>query len=215
VVDDLYMVQDGETVPFTTQFTSSRQPPQKRFIVDPVFFVRTNKPGFRSLRLGVTKPLMRNAFLKEHGIRYDEQVRFCEDMRLYLQCLLHGARFVVEPEPYYYRRKHGGSITAGNIVQLLEKEWQASPEMLNAPLIQEDEALRQAITQRTDELRRHLAFRRLQHALESRAWGKALLLLNWDALSFLVRRLFDRIGGAFFLRNKLGATSLSPRVAGS
>lgn len=211
VADDVYLIRDGEGMPFTTQFQTARQPMPRPLVLTPASFLASNREGFWCFRLGTTKPLMRRAFLQQHHIRYDERVRFCEDTRLYLQCLLHGARFVVEPEPFYYRRRHEGSITAGDIVQLLEKEWRASPTMLNDPLVRQDKALVEAIHRRTAELRRHLAFRRFQHAFQTESWRSVASLLTWDAFSFMVQRIYDRLKGKLYLlRNTSHMSSTHP-----
>jgi succinoglycan biosynthesis protein ExoU len=52
--------------------------------------------------LGFLKPLIRRSFLDAHRIRYDERLRLGEDMLLYSQCLLAGARFRVVPACGYY-----------------------------------------------------------------------------------------------------------------
>lgn len=80
----------------------------------PERFIRENTPGAAGLKLGATKPLIRRALIEKASLRYDEATWFGEDMHFYVDCLLAGARFVVLPEAYYYRRRHSGSITGNS-----------------------------------------------------------------------------------------------------
>lgn len=50
---------------------------------------------------GYLKPLLRRAFLERWGLRYDEELRFSEDLNLYAQALLRGAHFVLDPGTRY------------------------------------------------------------------------------------------------------------------
>ena len=45
--------------------------------------------------LGFLKPIIRRAFLEDHGLRYDENCRLGEDFLLYARALAAGARFTV------------------------------------------------------------------------------------------------------------------------
>ena len=167
VADDQFLIRDGADAPFTSQFVSAGVPVPDRLVVDADVFVRTNRPGHRSLRLGAAKALMRRAFLLDHELSYDEDVWFCEDFRLYLACLLRGARFVVIPEPLYYRRQHAGSITAGDIEQLLEHDIEASADLLDDPLVRARPDVAAALGGRLRSARGHLAFRTLERAVRS------------------------------------------------
>lgn len=50
---------------------------------------------------GYLKPLLRRAFLERWGLRYDEELRFSEDLNLYAQALLRGAHFLLDPGTRY------------------------------------------------------------------------------------------------------------------
>jgi glycosyltransferase involved in cell wall biosynthesis len=60
---------------------------------------------------GFLKPLMRRGFLTQHGLRYDENVRFAEDFTLYVGCLRAGARWWLHPEPMYRYLIRADSLT--------------------------------------------------------------------------------------------------------
>jgi len=57
-------------------------------------------PGSR-YDFGYLKPIMRRAFLEEHALRYDEQLRTSEDLLFYLVLLLQGARTRMVNAPLY------------------------------------------------------------------------------------------------------------------
>lgn len=60
-------------------------------------FVEGNisRRGVRRGEIGFLKPVMRRAFLEQHGLRYNEDLRLGEDYDLYLRALAHGARYKV------------------------------------------------------------------------------------------------------------------------
>ncbi|OYT73518.1 MAG: hypothetical protein CFK48_01150 [Armatimonadetes bacterium CP1_7O] len=57
------------------------------------------------------KPVIRRAFLQQHGIRYVESIRKSQDYAFYIEILLKGARFALLPEPMYYYRVHPHTVT--------------------------------------------------------------------------------------------------------
>jgi succinoglycan biosynthesis protein ExoO len=64
-----------------------------------------------SMRLGLMKPLIRRRFLLETGLRYDETMRSAEDIMLYAELLLHGARAVLTREAYYVYTMRVGPVS--------------------------------------------------------------------------------------------------------
>ncbi|MEL6678698.1 MAG: hypothetical protein AAFQ51_08330, partial [Pseudomonadota bacterium] len=61
--------------------------------------------------MGYVKPLIRNAFLDEHGIRYDEDMRLGEDFALYCEILAKGAAFVLTDPAGYIAVRRTGSLS--------------------------------------------------------------------------------------------------------
>ena len=60
---------------------------------------------------GLLKPLIRASHVREHGIRYDERIRYAEDFRFYLDVLLAGGNLLIVPEAYYRYTERWGSIS--------------------------------------------------------------------------------------------------------
>jgi hypothetical protein len=63
--------------------------------------IRSDIPLNGLCSFGYLKPLMRREFVESRELRYDEELRFAEDFNLYVQALMHGARFVLHPEIMY------------------------------------------------------------------------------------------------------------------
>lgn len=68
----------------------------------------------RQLNLGYAKLLIRREFLNAHRIRWDEELRFHEDTRFLLECLIAGASFFLIRRPYYYYRTRPGSLSSSH-----------------------------------------------------------------------------------------------------
>ncbi|HMA13944.1 MAG: glycosyltransferase family 2 protein, partial [Bacteroidota bacterium] len=61
---------------------------------------------------GFLKPIIARGFLRRHGLRYDESLRFAEDFAFYLACFAAGARFHLARRPLYRYRLRDDSLTA-------------------------------------------------------------------------------------------------------
>ncbi|HEX7035804.1 MAG TPA: glycosyltransferase [Pseudomonadales bacterium] len=68
---------------------------------------------------GYLKPLIRRSFLERWRLRYDEELRFEEDLNLYVRALLHGGRFLLHPQSLY--RYNQTPVSASRDVQVLPK----------------------------------------------------------------------------------------------
>ncbi len=64
-----------------------------------------------ALDFGLLKPLVRAAHIQMHSVTYDEQMRYGEDFRFYLDVLLAGGTLLVHPQAYYQYTERVGSIS--------------------------------------------------------------------------------------------------------
>lgn len=62
-------------------------------------------------QLGYLKPLFRAAFLRDHGLRYDDRIRIGEDYQLVAEALACGARYVIDRVTGYRYAVRAGSIS--------------------------------------------------------------------------------------------------------
>lgn len=104
VADRLIRCKAGET----PAWSPKKLTPQPLTLVDFVLG-NTGRAGGQ-LHLGFLKPLMRRAFLDEHGLRY-QPMRLGEDYELYARALLSGARFLVCGEAGYISIERPGSLS--------------------------------------------------------------------------------------------------------
>jgi glycosyltransferase involved in cell wall biosynthesis len=63
--------------------------------------IRSDIPLNGLCSFGYLKPLMRREFLEHWRLRYDEELRFAEDLNFFARTLMCGGRFVLHPHTYY------------------------------------------------------------------------------------------------------------------
>lgn len=131
ISDDLYLIADGEKAPWGTLLGESGESISHITKIAPDYFVNSDVEGRAGLRLGFSKPLFDRGFLERHQLRYDSTLAIGEDFWLYMNCFRYEARFFFVPEPYYYYRSRAGSLTHGDKIARLEREYQAVTTFLN------------------------------------------------------------------------------------
>jgi succinoglycan biosynthesis protein ExoU len=94
IADNIVFVREGRALPADEEI--------ERFVAGPFFldltgFVRGNisTRGAERGEIGFLKPVMRRAFLADHGLSYREEMRLGEDYDLYTRALVEGARYKV------------------------------------------------------------------------------------------------------------------------
>ena len=115
VADDLNLIRDRESQPWSTLLEENEQKSTSVRLIDAVEFVVSDRPNpinaKRNWSFGYTKPMMRREFLLQHKIEYDEEIHVGEDYVLYLECLRNQARFALIPQAYYYYRTRVASLS--------------------------------------------------------------------------------------------------------
>lgn len=166
-------------------------------------FVAANisQPGRPRGELGFLKPVMRRAFLKRHGLAYDESLRLGEDFDLYARMLLAGARFRVVAACGYLAMERPDSLSARHSAADLAALVAADDRMLAGRLTRSERAILLAHRAQCAQRSHH------RHFLdERRRSGLARALFAHRAQP---RLLFD--AGIGIARDKLGAL----RIAGA
>ena len=79
--------------------------------IDLATFILSNRIFRSTHNFGYMKPVFRHAFLRAHGLRYDESLRIGEDYVLLASALARGARCTVDPQAGYVYRVRKGSIS--------------------------------------------------------------------------------------------------------
>ncbi|MGF1591261.1 MAG: glycosyltransferase family 2 protein [Pleurocapsa sp.] len=121
IADDSYLIEDGASIPWSTIINESGVKINSIQQFEAAEFILTDIEGKPGLRLGFTKPLFKREFLLKHHIKY-ENIRVTQDFWLDMQCFLHGAKFFLVPEPYYFYRDRPGSLVASDKIERLKEE---------------------------------------------------------------------------------------------
>ncbi len=147
VADDLYFIKDDQEKPAGTLFCVAKKGFAQIRTIDPVTFLDLDRqPSRWSPHLGLTKPLIKRSFLSKNRLNYNEKMRNCSDFYLYLNCLLHKARFLTIPEAYYfYRQARKGSLSTKHRLILLEQKYQAGLSLLEQQSVKQDSQILNAV----------------------------------------------------------------------
>ena len=183
--DDILLVRDGESAPWSSLRRESGQTITGPFMVDAETFVTTDIYDKRCLRLGLSKPLMRRSFLEQHGLRYDPALRMGQDFWLYLECLLRGGRFIVDPEGYYYYRSRPDSLVKQSQDSRLELYCRAASAFLARPEVQARPCLADAIRRNLRLFKRSRAYYRVVEPIKRRQYGPAMLAAIANPMFFV------------------------------
>jgi succinoglycan biosynthesis protein ExoO len=172
VHDDMLLVREGETEPYSTLHRSSGLVLDAPRTIELDLFLECDIGGPSAYSIGLSQPIMRRTFLVEHGIRYDERLRVGEDYLLYLDCLLAGARWVQIPSAHYVYVQRAGSATSSSLVRTLEGKLQTADEVLARPAL--TVAQRSALRRYRASLRSILAYHRVTEPAKGKQFGAAL-----------------------------------------
>jgi len=129
---------------FPSEWMSSGQ------LIDLHWVVKRHWPSkMKPLPFGAIKPLMRRAFLESANLRYDEHIRIGEDLLLYGEALLAGARFGLTSDALYIHSIRRTSLSRSR------DSWRSGfvdlckvNEMFRAAVGDSDPALKETLRQR-------------------------------------------------------------------
>ncbi|MGJ5634666.1 glycosyltransferase family 2 protein [Nostoc sp. CALU 1950] len=158
IADDVYLIKDGETSPWSTLIQESGESIEKILQIDIVYFVETDVYGQPGLHLGLSKPLFKREFLVKHGIEYDEDIRMGQDFWLDMKCLIKGARFFIEPKPYYFYRSRPGSLVYQSQLPRLNQYCKATNSFMQQEVVKKNPALMHALSYKLAVYKKNLAY---------------------------------------------------------
>nr|pir ExoU protein - Rhizobium meliloti [Sinorhizobium meliloti] len=109
-------------------------------LIDLVGFVEGNisRRGVRRGEIGFLKPLMRRAFLDQHGLRYNETLRLGEDYDLYARALANGARYKIIHSCGYAAVVRGNSLSGSHRTIDLKRLYEADRAILAGSRLSSD-----------------------------------------------------------------------------
>lgn len=191
IADDIYLINDGETSPWSTLIQESGEVIEKIFQVDIVYFVETDIFGQPGLHLGLSKPLFKRKFLLQHGIEYDEDIRMGQDYWLDMKCLIKGARFFLEPKPYYFYRSRPGSLVHQSRLPRLNQSCKATNSFMQQEAVKKNTALMSALSHSLAVYKKNLAYFQVVEPLKQGKWLTALTQMtkNPEFFSYFISRI--------------------------
>lgn len=193
VADDQFMVKDGEKQPWSSKWRRrglEKGPPR-----------RIDVNSFVALDLGM-KPFFRRAFLTQHGITFDNSLKFGEDYLFILDCLLRNARSMLIPEGYYYYRSRPDSLITDQ-VNLHAQTYETTRRLLKNELVAGNDRLVQQLEGRLEKISRGMRYQRFVGPLKKGFFVEAgrnllddpaVVLHLLSSLPDILRHRMPRIG---------------------
>ena len=139
VADNIMLHDAAALVPDTPMIPRTLLPHAGRLGIAEFIERNVGTPDLPRISYGFLKPLLRTAFLRAHGITYDERNRFAEDYMLYVRCLLRGAVWWLVPEAMYHYTVRKGSLTeeqtSGDLMRIrtMEQDLLGDPAVATQP----------------------------------------------------------------------------------
>ncbi|MES5097966.1 glycosyltransferase family 2 protein [Agrobacterium sp. BA1120] len=129
VADNIAFIQ--QSVSGASSMVPTRFAPEEHFL-QLAEFVEGNisKRGVERGETGFLKPVIRRAFLDNHGLRYDEALRLGEDYELYVRALACGARYKVIRNCGYGAIVRGDSLSGRHRTEDLGQLYEADRKIL-------------------------------------------------------------------------------------
>ncbi len=170
IADDIYFIEDGKQLPWSTLLAQSKFTITDNFIVEPIFFVENDLPGSWGLPLGLTKPLIKRDFIAKHQIKNQEDILIGGDFWFYLTCLAYGANFLLVPKPYYFYRSRHGSLVTLSKVKRLEAYCTATQFYLKQEFILNNSQLLAALHQRLKLIEKSRPYFKIIDSLKDKSY---------------------------------------------
>ncbi len=167
VADNIFFVSNDTSRPWGTLFPEQRISTRLITIDD---FLRYDMPG-KYGAWGTLKPVFRKSFLREHGIRYDKNLRVHQDTVFILECFVHNQRFVVCSQPLYYYRLNPGSIsfTDHRIPELMKLQ-DINRFFLKLFREKGNESTCKLLSQRLDRMDEYIRYRKVIEPVKRGEW---------------------------------------------
>lgn len=176
VADDLHLIDDGDTEPWGTLFTSGGPGLADVTVVDAATFVRSDRWLEPGLRLGLVKPLFRRSFIGDDPtLLPDPTLQVVHDFWWVFEALMAGATMVLSPTPgYYYRARAGQLVASGHELHTLEQQIARARRALGRPEVVADHELVDALDGSLERWVKAQDYMVFLHALRTRHVGSAL-----------------------------------------
>lgn len=194
IADNLFLIKDNHQHHWSTLLQENQQVLSSPIeTIDAVKFVTSdrlstidNKPNWS---LGYTKPLIERKFLLENNIWYREDIKVGEDFILYLECLMHQAKFCIVNQPYYYYRTRDFSLSTRRPTDYLAESCKITQAFIDRELLSSTNSeLLDVLSENLVIFQKKLAYHQLIDDITARKFLKAIeRVINgpyvlWDLL---------------------------------
>ncbi len=210
VADNQLFVSNDTSRPWRMLFPEQRISTRLITIDD---FLRHDMPG-KYGAWGLLQPVFRKSFLREHGIRYDKNLRVHVDTAFILECFVHKPRFVVCLQPLYYYRLHPGSISFTVRIPDLMKSQDINRYFLKLFREKGNESTCKLLSQRIDRMDEYIRYRKVIEPVKRGEWRIAARQATKDIgiAPYVVRMLLKFVNR--MIRKRLSQI-LPPRSTGT
>ena len=138
VADNIAFIQ--QSVSGSSSLVPARFAPEEHFLTLSEFVEgNISKRGVERGETGFLKPVIRRAFLENHGLRYDEALRLGEDYELYVRALACGARYKVIRNCGYGAIVRGDSLSGRHRTEDLRQLYEADRKIMEVYSLTEQE----------------------------------------------------------------------------
>lgn len=198
VADNLLLIQDGASIPHSTQLDNSIANISTLTQISTLKFLETDTCGNFPL-FSCTKPLIKREFLTYHNLVYDtELARMGDDFRLYLRCLVHGASFFFTPKAYYFQRLRQGSLTTQNMVNIINDFYVGNQNLLKEEYIQKYSEVVDILNKDAEILKKNISYYTVVTLIKNKKWLNALWAMVRNPYFF--RRLYSQLPQILYRR---------------
>lgn len=165
IADDLFIVEDGRSRPRATLFAEASCALDDGAWLSPATLL--------AHEIGALKPVFRRTLFSMQGHRYDESLRYGEDVMLYLSWLRQGSRLLIVREAgYYLRRGDTGSLTSARL-SMARAALALNQRLLEDHSLQASPDTRAALARRMARARDLLVFHEVVGPLRARDFSGA------------------------------------------
>lgn len=190
LADDLYFVQDLAPDPIARLLIDE---PKGARRVNAAHLIGRDVPGHHGY--GLLKPVIRRAFVEDHGLRYRPDLRHHGDFFFLVDCAAHGAKLALLNEPRYWYRKREGQLTDADSLAIITTMKRLSQRARALARGRGAHAVEEALIAREHLIDRERQYYEVIAPLKKLRVHSAVagLARNLDAFPYIAGRLAERV----------------------
>lgn len=182
VCDDLYLVEDGNDVPFNSYLKSRES--VIGVIKDPTIIsaVKMINDDY-----GFLKPLISADFIRKKKIEYKIGLSYGEDFRFLVELLIAGAQMIIIPQPMYYYRWNRADALTSKIFDGTKQQIISTNELIN--LYSDQSGVKRAFIQHIKKKKLGLVRLEIDYWIDRGNFTRVIckIIKNPRVLKFLIR----------------------------